>query len=173
MKAAQHQCLVCFVLTTSLCMHVSNLYHIIHKRVDAATAMSRLSCTLEGHDPVHAITSVSTNRPHQCMLHCRVSTTGNYRAKACAWSPLACITAPRLSWHTHRGVGSLEGLSWDTASQQLREGDALSSSWRPRRGTDGTPNESSQDVLVRVRQVLAPSVQPECTSADGCASRGS
>ena len=52
-----------------------------------------------------------------------------------------------------RGVGSLEGLSYDAAGQQLREGDALSSNWRPRLGTDGTPNESSQDVLVRVRQV--------------------
>lgn len=54
---------------------------------------------------------------------------------------------------TYRGVGSLEGLTWDTASEQLREGDALSPNWRPRRGTDGTPNESSQDVLIRVRQV--------------------
>lgn len=70
-----------------------------------------------------------------------------------------------LSWHlytgastppqqcAYRGVGSLEGLTWDTASEQLREGDALSPNWRPRRGTDGTPNESSQDVLIRVRQV--------------------
>ena len=27
--------------------------------------------------------------------------------------------------------------------------------WRPPRGTDGTPNESVSDVLVRVRQVMS------------------
>lgn len=53
----------------------------------------------------------------------------------------------------YRGVGSLEGLSYESANQQLQEGDLLSPNWRPRLGTDGTPNESSQDVLVRVRQV--------------------
>ncbi len=52
-----------------------------------------------------------------------------------------------------RGVGSLEGLSYESANQQLQEGDSLSPNWRPRLGTDGTPNESSQDVLIRVRQV--------------------
>lgn len=62
---------------------------------------------------------------------------------------------PEYSFLDPRGVGSLEGLSYDAAGQQLREGDALSSNWRPRLGTDGTPNESSQDVLVRVRQVMS------------------
>ena len=52
-----------------------------------------------------------------------------------------------------RGVGILEGLTWDSVSRQLQEGDSLSSNWRPKLGTDGTPNESSQDVLIRVRQV--------------------
>ena len=31
----------------------------------------------------------------------------------------------------------------------------LHAEWRPPRGTDGTPNESISDVLVRVRQVRA------------------
>lgn len=62
---------------------------------------------------------------------------------------------PEYSFLDPRGVGSLEGLSVATAAQQLQEGDSLSPNWRPRRGTDGTPNESAQDVLVRVRQVMS------------------
>jgi len=35
----------------------------------------------------------------------------------------------------------------------VEAGDRQSPSWRPFHGTDGTPNESAADVLVRVRQV--------------------
>ncbi|DBA91070.1 TPA: hypothetical protein ACH3X1_016035 [Trebouxia sp. C0004] len=62
---------------------------------------------------------------------------------------------PEYSFLDPRGVGSLEGLSYESANQQLQEGDLLSPNWRPRLGTDGTPNESSQDVLIRVRQVMS------------------
>lgn len=34
-------------------------------------------------------------------------------------------------------------------------GDRQSPSWTPFHGTDGTPNESTNDVLVRMRQVLS------------------
>jgi broad specificity phosphatase PhoE len=37
----------------------------------------------------------------------------------------------------------------------LHAGDSSSPLWRPPRGYDGTPNESVQDVMVRVRQVLS------------------
>ena len=55
------------------------------------------------------------------------------------------------SWR--RGLGALEGQSWEAAAATVRGGDALSPEWRPPRGTDGTPNESVSDVLVRMRQV--------------------
>ncbi len=52
-----------------------------------------------------------------------------------------------------RGVGALEGQSISAATQQLQQGDMSSPQWRPPRGTDGTPNESTEDVLIRGRQV--------------------
>ena len=52
-----------------------------------------------------------------------------------------------------RGLGALEGLTWESANAQVRSGDLLSTEWRPPRGTDGTPHESVSDVLVRMRQV--------------------
>ena len=52
-----------------------------------------------------------------------------------------------------RGVGALEGQTIEAATQQLQQGDMSSPRWRPPRGTDGTPNESSEDVLIRGRQV--------------------
>ncbi|CAL8462586.1 g2119 [Coccomyxa elongata] len=62
---------------------------------------------------------------------------------------------PEYSFLDPRGLGALEGLTWDSARAQVTSGDQLSPEWRPPRGTDGTPNESVSDVLVRVRQVLS------------------
>ena len=39
--------------------------------------------------------------------------------------------------------------SLDEAAVQVDAGDRQSPSWTPFRGTDGTPNESVNDVLVR------------------------
>ena len=50
-------------------------------------------------------------------------------------------------------MGALEGAPIEAATQQLQQGDMSSPQWRPPRGTDGTPNESSEDVLIRGRQV--------------------
>ena len=52
-----------------------------------------------------------------------------------------------------RGMGAFEGLRISTAEPQVREGDLSSPDWRPPHGMDGTPNESVNDLLVRVRQV--------------------
>ncbi len=38
---------------------------------------------------------------------------------------------------------------------QVHDGDLLAVDWRPPPGSDGTPNESIADVLVRLRQVCA------------------
>lgn len=40
-------------------------------------------------------------------------------------------------------------------SDVLATGDASSITWRPPRGTDGTPPESVADVLVRMQQLLS------------------
>ncbi len=37
----------------------------------------------------------------------------------------------------------------------MAEADAKDSLWKPLPGTDGTPNESIQDVVVRVRQLMS------------------
>ncbi|CAK0756580.1 hypothetical protein CVIRNUC_002467 [Coccomyxa viridis] len=62
---------------------------------------------------------------------------------------------PEYSFLDPRGLGSLEGGTWESAQTQVNTGDLLSPEWRPPRGSDGTPNESISDVLVRVRQVMS------------------
>ncbi|KAK9804078.1 hypothetical protein WJX73_003388 [Symbiochloris irregularis] len=62
---------------------------------------------------------------------------------------------PEYSFLDPRGVGSMEGLPLATVENQLDEGDTASAEWRPPHGTDGTPNESVVDLLIRVRQVLS------------------
>lgn len=69
----------------------------------------------------------------------------------------ACLTAHARALRAFclRGLGALEGLTWESANTLVRSGDLLSPEWRPPRGTDGTPHESISDVLVRMRQVIA------------------
>lgn len=43
----------------------------------------------------------------------------------------------------------------EEAALQVDVGDRQSPTWAPFHGTDGTPNESTNDVLVRTRQVLS------------------
>lgn len=62
---------------------------------------------------------------------------------------------PEYSFLDPRGVGALEGLRLDSALAALEAGDRLDAAWRPQPGTDGTPNESVQDLVVRMRQVLS------------------
>ncbi|GLC40928.1 hypothetical protein PLESTF_001057200 [Pleodorina starrii] len=62
---------------------------------------------------------------------------------------------PEYSFLDARGVGALETQSLAVARQAVAEGDLLDPSWRPPPGTDGTPPESTSDVLVRMRQVLS------------------
>lgn len=62
---------------------------------------------------------------------------------------------PEYSFLDKRGLGALEDLPLDRTRLQVAEGDAKDSKWRPLPNTDGTPNESMEDVLVRVRQLLS------------------
>jgi len=61
----------------------------------------------------------------------------------------------RYSFLDARGVGALEGLRLGTVYQQVWDGDTLDSNWRPPKGYDGTPPESTADVLTRMRQLLS------------------
>lgn len=62
---------------------------------------------------------------------------------------------PEFSFLDPRGLGALEGYNLEEALPQVLAGDRQSSQWRPFRGTDGTPNESTADCLVRMRQVVS------------------
>ncbi|KAF5836515.1 hypothetical protein DUNSADRAFT_5846 [Dunaliella salina] len=62
---------------------------------------------------------------------------------------------PEYSFLDARGLGAYEGGETALVAQQVGEFDALDSLWRPLKGEDGTPHESLQDVLVRVRQVMS------------------
>ncbi|KAG2502041.1 hypothetical protein HYH03_000535 [Edaphochlamys debaryana] len=62
---------------------------------------------------------------------------------------------PEYSFLDARGLGALERVRLDTALEAIAEGDSLDSNWRPPKGEDGTPHESAQDVLVRMRQMMS------------------
>eukprot|EP00873_Tetraselmis_striata_P036981 jgi/Tetstr1/457245/TSEL_004174.t2 len=62
---------------------------------------------------------------------------------------------PEYSFLDARGLGALEGARLDVADAVVAAGDALDPSWHMTPGTDGTPNESVYDVLVRMRQLLS------------------
>eukprot|EP00195_Chlamydomonas_chlamydogama_P001087 CAMPEP_0202918036 /NCGR_PEP_ID=MMETSP1392-20130828/72488_1 /ASSEMBLY_ACC=CAM_ASM_000868 /TAXON_ID=225041 /ORGANISM="Chlamydomonas chlamydogama, Strain SAG 11-48b" /LENGTH=264 /DNA_ID=CAMNT_0049610967 /DNA_START=223 /DNA_END=1017 /DNA_ORIENTATION=+ len=62
---------------------------------------------------------------------------------------------PEYSFLDKRGLGDLEDLPLDQVEQQVADADRLDARWRPTPGTDGTPNESMTDVLVRMRQVIS------------------
>ena len=62
---------------------------------------------------------------------------------------------PDYSFLDKRGLGAYEDQPLDEATLLVAESDALDPSWRPQPNTDGTPNESTLDVLVRVRQLLS------------------
>ncbi len=102
------------------------------------SVLSTLCCVMLKHD--HLCFELKCLEPHLTLKprHCTALKSDQDRQ--------TCVNGCR-------GVGTLEGLSYESANQQLQEGDSLSPNWRPRLGTDGTPNESSQDVLIRVRQV--------------------
>lgn len=60
--------------------------------------------------------------------------------------------AAQITSDGRRCVGNASARAWyrlDEAALQVDAGDRQSPSWTPFRGTDGTPNESVNDVLVR------------------------
>uniref|UniRef100_A0A061RZ05 Phosphoglycerate bisphosphoglycerate mutase family protein n=1 Tax=Tetraselmis sp. GSL018 TaxID=582737 RepID=A0A061RZ05_9CHLO len=62
---------------------------------------------------------------------------------------------PEFTFLDARGYGSLEGENLSSAAAQVAAGDLLDPSWKMPPGTDGTPNESVLDILVRVRQMMS------------------
>ncbi|GAQ90101.1 histidine phosphatase [Klebsormidium nitens] len=61
---------------------------------------------------------------------------------------------PEYSFLDARGLGSYEGRSL-AQIQEVYESDRESAFYRPPAFVDGTPNESVNDVLVRVRQLMS------------------
>lgn len=62
---------------------------------------------------------------------------------------------PEFSFLDMRGVGLLEGGKVNEVRNVIKENDQRDTNWRPPAGEDGTPNDSTEDVFVRVRQLLA------------------
>lgn len=62
---------------------------------------------------------------------------------------------PEYSFLDARGMGILEGGNVSEARRLVIENDQKDPNWRPIPGEDGTPNDSSEDVFVRVRQLLS------------------
>jgi broad specificity phosphatase PhoE len=62
---------------------------------------------------------------------------------------------PEFSFLDARGVGEWERFPPGEVAKALEAGDALAPTWRPSPNVDGTVHESSNDVLVRVRQLLS------------------
>lgn len=62
---------------------------------------------------------------------------------------------PEFSFLDARGVGALDGKPIPQVQQVLYEHDRKNPTWRPEPGVDGTPNDSAEDVFVRVRQLIS------------------
>lgn len=62
---------------------------------------------------------------------------------------------PEYAFLEPRGMGLWEGGNSTVILPALYRADATNSRWRPPANDDGTPNESVQDVLVRVRQLMS------------------
>lgn len=62
---------------------------------------------------------------------------------------------PEFAFLDARGVGKMEGQSVSAVSKLTREHDHLDANWKPELGDDGTPNDSVNDVFVRVRQLMS------------------
>lgn len=62
---------------------------------------------------------------------------------------------PEFSFLDMRGVGAMEGGKSADVRRELVSNDMKDSYWRPPPGEDGTPNDSTEDVFVRVRQLLS------------------
>lgn len=61
---------------------------------------------------------------------------------------------PDFAWLDPRGVGAFEGKPL-AALDAIHMADAADPLSRPAPGEDGTPNESAEDVLVRVRNIIS------------------
>lgn len=62
---------------------------------------------------------------------------------------------PEFAFLDARGVGAMDGLPMEEVSGILEENDRRDPSWRPQHGEDGTPNDSAQDVFVRITQLIS------------------
>jgi len=65
------------------------------------------------------------------------------------------VIVPEYSFLDARGAGAFDGLALSVARERLRLLDEAGSLNRPPPGSDGTPNESAEQVLVRLRQMLS------------------
>ncbi|CAN0467372.1 unnamed protein product, partial [Ectocarpus sp. 12 AP-2014] len=73
---------------------------------------------------------------------------------------------PEYSFLEPRGMGIFDGKEVATVLPEVYEKDAISLTWRPPPNTDGTPNESVDDVFVRVRQQLLSKLETQYQGED-------
>lgn len=84
---------------------------------------------------------------------CTSSIQGTWSTRPPAPAQYGLILRCVLLRHTtsKRATNSLRKLP----AVKVLTGDQLDSNWKPPKGYDGTPNESTQDVLTRMRQVMS------------------
>lgn len=62
---------------------------------------------------------------------------------------------PEFSFLDARGVGALDGKPVQQVRRITSENDRRNPAWKPEAGVDGTPNDSAEDVFVRIRQLIS------------------
>lgn len=62
---------------------------------------------------------------------------------------------PEFSFLDARGLGTLDGMDQKTVNKHLKEMDKRDTNYRPDPNTDGTPNESVEQVFVKLRQLIS------------------
>lgn len=62
---------------------------------------------------------------------------------------------PEFSFLDARGVGAMDGQPLSQVNRLVAEQDRRDPFWKPEPGVDGTPNDSAEDVFVRVRQLIS------------------
>lgn len=141
------------------CETVSNAQHIVNSNPVNQLSLSMHSLTKKGvNQAMQASTALSkAGLASNAWIWPSVSTSSFETAEVLA-SRLRIRRenlVPEFSFLDARGVGALDGFKEDVVRRRLIENDEKDDRARPIAGQDGTPNDSAEDVFVRVRQLLS------------------